>query len=1115
MDVNVPSKEALEQAEVINAKKANENLGFLSVDYGFLPSSPPLLAFSETHSLWDEIAEELPTLYKSVTIRKRFDKIPILKADKKSLDDKYLLRAATLLGNFAHAYYWLDLRPSPAIPESIMQPWQEVSSRLGKEMPFLSYAELVSYNWKFKNPHLTERSVENLSLLVETIGDDAERTFYLCMVEMLAVATPIISSVVCAQEAIVNHNHDSLKKALIRMTKSTEEVIQSFLKISPNFYSKTYVDPITWGKCVGILPLPWEGYGSKGPSGTASPYFHLLDTIIGRQKYNSLHGKNQLYYKEIYNAPNIKNFIDAVSKISIKEYVHNAKDKELRGLFDNLEEVYGGETGLLGLHRRKAYGYVTTVFKIGRSTTHAGTSTVCPFIERPWNEVNSGLKESKDERNIDPDKLFPQIKVTAVSRENPLIQDSINRVSFDIKKQGLIYRPGDRCGLWPSNHEALVDKTMKALLATDNDYISISDKFKQHFNKIKIYPTQVPDRIPLRDFLKHTKIRPLTRKAAEQLYALSALPWIRTMIDNHREDQWEFWDALSLIKDYYDVRRFWNTDPWHKENLCHILEVEPLKVYSISSDSNKNLDLTIKSLIYTTDTGVEQFIRYGTASNYIKKLPSYQPIKLIRPTSFYLPSKNEVPIVMIAGGSGIAPFIGFISQRLKQKNCGENWLFFGLKSMNHMSYFKELEEWVGLNQLNLCVRFSEEDVELIYDHKNRKLIPKKIKRGYITACLEENKDRLWELMKPKALGGKEAVFYICGLARYFESTLSTLRNIAFYFLKNAKKSEEFIYNLCANKRIMMDLFTNSSPANSIDKHYQFYPISEIVLHNNKKNGYWMVIDDEVYNISDFIFLHAGGEKTLTAFVGMDATHEYKAVSHHLDSSINAVLSVYKIGAVKKLNFSNNWGVTLSNTNEWQYITLKELYESWVNYLYLVVEMQNTFSFEEAYYSKIFKDEITKKTYVFALQSIIKLIEDILIGFLGGLISEKFTILWKNTVTLCAQNESILEIDSLIQALKKSPDYLAILHCFHELLSANQYKDKQNLKEFFSQIMTLSGGFLEKMKTNSIKGIKLFERHEDKFIESSSKEIIQILKTALKIIKTYTQKLNETIQQLKA
>ncbi|KAJ0022977.1 hypothetical protein NQD34_015111 [Periophthalmus magnuspinnatus] len=94
----------------------------------------------------------------------------------------------------------------------------------------------------------------------------------------------------------------------------------------------------------------------------------------------------------------------------------------------------------------------------------------------------------------------------------------------------------------------------------------------------------------------------------------------------------------------------------------------------------------------------------------------------LRPNcSFRTPSDPSAPLVMVGPGTGVAPFIGFLQQREKQRQenpgvaFGETWLYFGCRHKDKDFLFREeLEGFVSsgtLNYLKVCFSRDNEEVE--------------------------------------------------------------------------------------------------------------------------------------------------------------------------------------------------------------------------------------------------------------------------------------------------------------------------------------------------------------------------------------------------------------------
>ncbi|KAL4635154.1 methionine synthase reductase [Arapaima gigas] len=96
-------------------------------------------------------------------------------------------------------------------------------------------------------------------------------------------------------------------------------------------------------------------------------------------------------------------------------------------------------------------------------------------------------------------------------------------------------------------------------------------------------------------------------------------------------------------------------------------------------------------------------------------------VSLRTSSAFHLPADFNVPIIMVGPGTGVAPFIGFLQYREKQRQenkeaaFGETWLFFGCRHKDREFLFREqLEHFVAngtLTHLKVCFSRDASDEE--------------------------------------------------------------------------------------------------------------------------------------------------------------------------------------------------------------------------------------------------------------------------------------------------------------------------------------------------------------------------------------------------------------------
>eukprot|EP01080_Neovahlkampfia_damariscottae_P003201 gene3201-5517_t len=84
----------------------------------------------------------------------------------------------------------------------------------------------------------------------------------------------------------------------------------------------------------------------------------------------------------------------------------------------------------------------------------------------------------------------------------------------------------------------------------------------------------------------------------------------------------------------------------------------------------------------------------------------------------------------------------------------------------------------------------------------------------------------------------------------------------------------------------------------IKKNLPYYTSEEIKKHNNKEDRIWVTFKDGVYDITDFVAIHPGGEKILLAAGGaIDPFWQMYAI--HKKEEIFEILEGYRIGNFKK------------------------------------------------------------------------------------------------------------------------------------------------------------------------------------------------------------------------
>lgn len=934
----------------------HENSGFLSLQYGFVPRQDPRLRLEREFEAWDQVAAELPALYRGVGVRPAIEALPVLDASPDRMSDGDVLRATALLAILAHAYWYCQPTSVNELPAAIAQPWAQLRTRLGRRQEVISYIDLVVYNWKRRDVN-GPLKVENLELLLPTIGNREEQVFYLTQLEILAECAPIVRAILDAQDAVVLDLPEKLEPALLRMADGMNQVVHHSLpKINPNPHSPTYVDAVTWAKTVAPFAVPLHK-GDLGPSGTSSPIFNTLDIFFGRKDHKSFLGREikqlQATYPPVWRA-----FLFALSRVSVSEYVTRLDRPSLRDAFCEANEAYIGADGFLGRHRMKVYGFLELAFKVGRAVTIGGFGGA--FKDRTWDEVDDELGRAHRERHRPHQGALPQARVANVV---PAVESSggIHQITLEVCGDKMVrYGAGDRIAIWPTHTASLVELTRKALQATGEEWLQPSPEWQQALAERGLDPALVQ----VRDVLRYGALRPVLPRVAEALHAVSQNPWLLDQLHTGRVENLELWQVLErLAQDGFDVKRLLSERTRAAsgcvtltrktgELLCHIIAPERPRMYSISSrppdpfTGTRSIGLTVRQLVYSPTGGQppegKPELCVGTASTFLvqaQRTGATLPFEIRRSAAFHLPASPATPVILFAGGTGVSPFRSFIARRLAQ-GATDNWLLLSLARPNELHYAEEWQDGVGRGHLRIDASFTREGARLEYSPEaGLQCMPGSTRR--IDDLLRDHDiaDELWRLLTP-TLNRPGAHVYICGRGGFATTVLTALQLVLSQRATGSESerlhaARDMMHRLVGEGRLSLEVHTDTHALNEEEPYYRQ---SEVAQHNNDKLGYWVIINRAVYDLTQFREVHPGGRRIVEAYAGMDATHGF-ARAHDARPDVDAQLAMYRIGRVYSPTLTREHA-QVSTPGGLRQIDIAGAYRAWLSALNLCVEMEN-------------------------------------------------------------------------------------------------------------------------------------------------------------------------------
>lgn len=1135
----IPAADIIAEAEANRPNLGHSPLGFLSRSWGFLPINPPVEALPTSHRAWDEAAAQLPALMAGRRVRAVIDDLPLLSGGADDLDDAYLWRATLVLGYIAHAYGHSAVEPA-ALPHSLVKPWGEVNRRLGRPHPGITLPDYC-YNWSLRDPQ-GPRSVENMDLMVAWCGNEEERIFLLSTTEMHSRSGPLVDASANLQTAIRQQDIDQAKTELLRLQDYLRAItFKSLLKIDPNPYSETAVDPLIWSKAFANFTAPVIEH-ERGLVSSGTSVIQLLDALFERHVY-----KTEIAHETLLQAEWLptytKRFLASIRQVSLLDFVNSAGDQELAGIYNTALDAYVGKRGFLGAHRLKVYGFMELGFKVGRTQTNSGFTG--PTEARAWEQLDDALEETRRERlaNKTPGSLSVKREMVVPATADP--KSPIHQVVLNIAGQGLQYTTGDRLGIFPQNSPELIQKTLQALQAQGDEPIRLTSVWRE---ALQVIIHQAPQTVPLKTFLAYAKIRPLIRPVGKALLSLSRSKRLYALLEQRQEDQVELWDAFEILAaENYDIKRFWKAAPWEAESIARLVPPEHFRVYSISSAPKRAagdhtpqaLHLTVGRLTFNSQpTGEREAMpRQGTASGYLvqgQDPAAPIPVRNFRPSRFNLPDDPERPIVMFAGGTGISPFRGFVQQRAAEANAGPNWLFLGVRTLADVPYQAELKEWVGQGDLHLRVAFSREAQRLTFDRGDFVLVPGQ--KGYVDHLLDDAADAptMWRYLQSQQDGGLGGYFYVCGQANFAHTVIEGLKRVIARYLPastpdNAEAVNHFFRQLVAQGRLMLDVFTTFAPSAAASVHgFTRFDASELINHNSHQQGYWTVIQGNVYDMSEFMYLHPGGERLLIATAGLDSTRSYEKAEHHLNSEVHALLDLYKIGAIRRLDFKDQWGIAVKpksligtaaalhngdrDAGAIFYLSLHDFYRHWIRFVYKVVEVENSLNNNYSMRDR----SITRHD---GLDRLSKLKAHLLLeshaifysGSWGDILGPTLEMLWNITLGFCSHETSIAKLPRDIATIRASKQakqaeaFVANAVATLQRLAPTPDEDPAGWAEFdraLQKIERCDRAFIAGIKSALREGLLAFEQYEDQVVGRGGEQLVQALAHIPAVIERY-------------
>ena len=345
---------------------------------------------------------------------------------------------------------------------------------------------------------------------------------------------------------------------------------------------------------------------------------------------------------------------------------------------------------------------------------------------------------------------------------------SVHHIEIDLEGSSIQYQPGDALGVWFENSPTLVQAIVERVglagseqVEVDGQSMALTDALIQHYEVTSSNPQLVTQFASLSESKKLLKLSEDKEKL--RLYAADT----------------QVIDVLAEKKSTLSAQQ-----------LLSILRRLTPRLYSIASSQTEveeEVHLTVGLVEY--QHGDEK--RFGGASHFLsQQLEEGSELKVYVESNdhFKLPENDEVAVIMIGPGTGIAPFRSFIQERDNRGATGKNWLFFGDRTFTQDFLYQV--EWQKYLKSGLLTRL---DVAFSRDQNEK---------YYVQHRILEQAQQVWQWLE------EGAHIYICGDANRMakdvhQALVSVVETQGQY---SPEEAEAFLNELRKAKRYQKDVY---------------------------------------------------------------------------------------------------------------------------------------------------------------------------------------------------------------------------------------------------------------------------------------------------------------------
>ncbi|NOQ15137.1 MAG: sulfite reductase subunit alpha [Methyloprofundus sp.] len=326
-------------------------------------------------------------------------------------------------------------------------------------------------------------------------------------------------------------------------------------------------------------------------------------------------------------------------------------------------------------------------------------SNIIPLMADGATAITVDSSETSSAAKYGRKNPFPGTLVANRLLTSPDSSKEIRHYEISIAGSELSYEAGDALNVVPVNCPELVADIVKAIGCTGDEDEPVSGEL-----------------MPLSQALgEHFEIKLPSKELLNEIARRSGDQELNTLISSDDKEKLAgyLWgrDTLDLLLQFPAMQ-------FSAAEFIALLKPLQHRAYSISSSGKANpetVHLTISSVRYNSHNRDHK----GVCSTYLADLADENtPIRcFFSPNKvFRVPENDELPMIMVGPGTGIAPFRAFLQEREFRQAKGVNWLFFGDRNAStDFIYRDEIETMQKSSVLaKLDLAFSRDQEEKIY-----------------------------------------------------------------------------------------------------------------------------------------------------------------------------------------------------------------------------------------------------------------------------------------------------------------------------------------------------------------------------------------------------------------